>query len=144
MVIHVKTLVLNCGSSSVKWRLFDGTQTVAGGLTERVTDHGEALRELMSTVDLAGLEAVGHRMVHGGLRFSEPTLIDDEVVEAVSELIPLAPLHNPPNIAGVREARRMLPGVPQVAVFDTAFHRTMPPMNANYAIDPEVAAENGI
>ena len=140
----MRTLVLNCGSSSLKWRLFDGTHTVAGGLSERVTDHGEALQELMSTVDLTGLEAVGHRMVHGGLRFTQPTLITDAVVQTVTELIPLAPLHNPPNIAGVRQARRMLPGVPQVAVFDTAFHRSMPPVNANYAIDSEVAAENGI
>jgi acetate kinase len=98
----------------------------------------------MSTVDLTGLQAVGHRMVHGGLRFTQPTLIDDEVVQAVTDLIPLAPLHNPSNIAGVREARRMLPGVPQVAVFDTAFHRTIPPVNATYAIDREVTAQNGI
>ncbi len=136
--------MLNCGSATVKWRLFDREKTVAGGLIERVTDHGEALREVLSTVDSSGLEAVGHRMVHGGLRFTQPTLIDDAVVQAVTELIPLAPLHNPPNIAGVREARRMLPGVPQVAVFDTAFHRTMPPVHALYAIDHDVATENAV
>ncbi|GIH09547.1 acetate kinase [Rhizocola hellebori] len=135
---------MNCGSSSLKWRLFDQAEKVAGGLVERVTDHGSALHEVLSAVDLTGLDAVGHRMVHGGLRFSRPTLIDDEVIAAVAELIPLAPLHNPPNIAGVREARRMLPEVPQVAVFDTAFHRTIPPMNAHYAIDSAVAAEHGI
>ncbi len=140
----MRTLVLNCGSSSLKWRLFDQAEKVAGGLVERVTDHAAALRELMSTVDLNGLEAIGHRMVHGGLRFTQPALITDEVIQAVTELIPLAPLHNPPNIAGVREARRLLPEVPQVAVFDTAFHRSMPPVNANYAIDVDVATENGI
>jgi acetate kinase len=140
----MRILVLNCGSSSLKWRLFDGTHTVAGGLVERVTDHGEALREVMSTVDLSGLEAVGHRMVHGGLAFTQPTLVDDTVMGAVVELIPLAPLHNPSNIAGIRQARRMLPDVPQVAVFDTAFHRSMPPVNSSYAIDPDLAAENGI
>jgi acetate kinase len=140
----MRTLVLNCGSSSLKWRLFDGAGTVAGGLVERVTDHGAALREVMSAVDLGGLEAVGHRIVHGGLTFTQPTLIDDTVMGAVTDLIPLAPLHNPPNIAGIREARRMLPEVPQVAVFDTAFHRTIPPANATYAIDRDVATANGI
>lgn len=140
----MRTLVLNCGSATVKWRLFDQEKTVAGGLVERVTDHGAALRDVLSTVDLSGLDAVGHRMVHGGLLFTQPTLIDDAVVEAVTELIPLAPLHNPPNIAGVREARRLLPGLPQVAVFDTAFHRTIPPVNAYYAIDHDVATESGI
>ncbi|HCT78039.1 MAG TPA: acetate kinase [Micromonosporaceae bacterium] len=140
----MRVLVLNCGSSSLKWRLFDQLTAVAGGLVERVTDHGLALRELMSTVDLTGLDAVGHRVVHGGLRFTAPTLIDDEVIEAVTDLIPLAPLHNPPNLAGVREARRMLPGVPQVAVFDTAFHRTIPPVNATYAIDADLAMKYGI
>ncbi len=140
----VRVLVLNCGSSSVKWRLYDGSDPLDGGLVERVADHGTALRELLSTVDTSGLGAVGHRMVHGGLRFTAPTLIDDSVIEQVTELIPLAPLHNPPNLAGVREARRLLPGVPQVAVFDTAFHRTIPPAHATYAIDSDVAARHGI
>jgi acetate kinase len=140
----MRILVLNCGSSSLKWRLFDGGKAIQGGLVERVTDHGKALRDLMSHVDLSGLDGVGHRVVHGGLRFTAPALIDDAVVKAVTELIPLAPLHNPPNLAGVREARRLLPQIPQVAVFDTAFHRTIPAVNATYAIDAKLAAEYGI
>jgi len=137
-------LVLNCGSSSLKWRLYDGGQARDGGLVERVTDYGEALDDVLSNLDASGMEAVGHRVVHGGVRFTAPTLIDDAVVEAITELIPLAPLHNPPNLAGVREARRLLPEVPQVAVFDTAFHRTIPAEHATYAIDAKLAAAHGI
>lgn len=140
----MKVLVLNCGSSSVKWRLFNQLNAVDGGVVERVVDHVQALRDLLSNVDLPDLDAVGHRMVHGGLRFTAPTLIDDEVIDAVKDLIPLAPLHNPPNLVGVTEARRLLPGIPQVAVFDTAFHRTIPAVHATYAIDADIAATYGI
>lgn len=140
----MRVLVLNCGSSSLKWRLFDDGRAEDGGLVERVTDYAEALRGVLSNLDTSGLGAVGHRMVHGGVRFTAPTLLDDAVVEAITELIPLAPLHNPPNLEGVREARRLLPEVPQVAVFDTAFHRTIPAEHATYAIDAKLAAEHGV
>lgn len=140
----MRVLVINCGSSSLKWRLFDKAKAVEGGLIERVTDHGEALREVLSTLDPGEIDAVGHRMVHGGLRFTAPTVLDDAVIEQVTELIPLAPLHNPPNLAGVREARLLLPGIPQVAVFDTAFHRKIPAANATYAIDVGIAAAHDI
>jgi acetate kinase len=128
----------------LKWRVFDGDRAEGGGLVERVTDYGKALDDVLSHLDKAGLGAVGHRMVHGGVRFTAPTRLDDAVVEAITELIPLAPLHNPPNLAGVREARRLLPELPQVAVFDTAFHRTIPAENATYAIDAKLAADYGI
>jgi acetate kinase len=144
-------LVLNCGSSSVKYRLFDGARTVAKGLVANIgeagsdtADHESALRRITDELDLTGLAAVGHRVVHGGTRFSAPALIDDEVVAAVTDLVPLAPLHNPANLAGIAVARSLLPGVPQVAVFDTAFHRTLPPEAARYAIDVEVADRYGI
>ncbi|GLH97206.1 acetate/propionate family kinase [Phytohabitans aurantiacus] len=140
----MRILVLNNGSSSVKYRLYDGDDLVSKGLVERVTDYAAALREVTGSVDLTGLGAVGHRVVHGGLRFSEPTLITDEVVAAIEELVPLAPLHNPANLAGIGVARKLLPGVPQVAVFDTAFHRTLPEAAATYAIDREVADRYGI
>lgn len=140
----MRILVLNNGSSSVKYRLYDGDRLVSKGLVERVTDYEAALREVTDAVDLDGLGAVGHRVVHGGLRFSEPTLITDEVVAAIEELVPLAPLHNPANLAGIGVARKLLPGVPQVAVFDTAFHRTLPEAAATYAIDREVADRHGI
>jgi len=146
-----RVLVLNCGSSSVKYRLFDGADTAARGVVERIgepgsgiTDHSSALERVAGELDLTGLTAVGHRVVHGGTRFSAPTLVDDEVVAAIEALVPLAPLHNPANLAGIAVARRLLPGVAQVAVFDTAFHRSLPPAAATYAIDAAVAARHGI
>jgi acetate kinase len=146
-----RVLVINSGSSSLKYRLFGDGRTVARGIVERIgepggqaTDHDAALRQVMGQVDLDGLAAVGHRVVHGGLRFTEPTLIDDDVVAAVESLVPLAPLHNPANLAGILAARALLPDLPQVAVFDTAFHRTLPPAAATYAIDAEVARRYGV
>lgn len=141
-----RVLVLNCGSSSVKYRLYEDSAAVDGGLVERIgeadggpADHQTALREVMERLDLAGLTAVGHRVVHGGMRFAEPTLIDDGVVEAITELVPLAPLHNPANLAGIAVTRQLLPDLPQVAVFDTAFHRTLPDAAATYALDVDIA-----
>jgi acetate kinase len=146
-----RVLVLNCGSSSVKYRLFDGADTLAKGLVENigepdspVDDHREALRQVTESLDLGGLTAVGHRVVHGGARFSAPVVVDDGVLSAIEELVPLAPLHNPANLVGISVARALLPGVPQVAVFDTAFHRTLPPAAATYAIDVKVARRYGI
>jgi acetate kinase len=107
-------------------------------------DHDEALRQALGSVDLAGLAAVGHRVVHGGLRFTEPVLVDDEVLAAVESLVPLAPLHNPANLAGIAAARALFPELPQVAVFDTAFHRTLPAAAATYAIDAATARRYGI
>jgi acetate kinase len=146
-----RILVINSGSSSVKYRLFDGDDTVCHGVVERigepgspVPDHDQALRQVLGELDLTGLAAVGHRVVHGGLRFTEPTVVNDEVVTAIESLVPLAPLHNPPNLAGIAATRAALPRVPQVAVFDTAFHRTLPPAAATYAIDAELAGRHGI
>jgi acetate kinase len=146
-----RVLVLNCGSSSVKYQLFDGDTTLAKGTVERIgepggaaADHTGALRAIMAEVDLTGLAAVGHRVVHGGTAFSAPTVIDDAVVAAIEGLVPLAPLHNPANLAGIAVARALLPDVPQVAVFDTAFHATMPAAASTYAIDAAVAAEYGV
>jgi acetate kinase len=92
----------------------------------------------------AGVHAVGHRVVHGGEVFYRPTLIDDAVVAAISDLSSLAPLHNPANVAGIESARKLLPGVPQVAVFDTAFFHGLPDAAKTYAIDAKVAAAQGI
>jgi acetate kinase len=152
-----RVLVLNCGSSSLKYRLFDVPSTgeplvVATGVVEQIgervpgapRDHAEALGAAMSDLPLDGLTAVGHRVVHGGLMFSTPALVDDAVVAAISDLVPLAPLHNPANLAGIEVARALLPGIPQVAVFDTAFHRTLSPAASTYAIDAETAERYGI
>ncbi|MCI4062480.1 acetate kinase [Micromonospora sp. R77] len=141
-----RVLVLNCGSSSVKYRLYTGETVDAKGTVERVgepgggpADHETAVRQILDGLDLTGLDAVGHRVVHGGRRFTQPVGIDDAVFTAIEELVPLAPLHNPANLAGIRVAREALPDVPQVAVFDTAFHHTLPEAAATYAIDRETA-----
>ncbi|MCF3962337.1 acetate kinase [Streptomyces fuscigenes] len=168
-----RVLVLNSGSSSVKYQLLDmaGDERLAAGLVERIgertsrlvhtplasggerrehtgriADHGEALRALSRELardglglDSRELVAVGHRVVHGGPRFTEPTLIDDDVLAEIEKLVPLAPLHNPANITGIRTARELRPDLPQVAVFDTAFHASMPEHAFRYAIDTSVA-----
>lgn len=146
-----RVLVINCGSSSLKYRLYDDAAVRDKGTIERIgepgggpPDHDAALSEVLNRIDLRGLAAVGHRVVHGGMHFAAPTLIDDAVVSAIRDLIPLAPLHNPANVAGIEVARRLLPDVAQVAVFDTAFHRTMPEAAATYAIDRETADRFGI
>ncbi len=141
-----RVLVLNSGSSSVKYRLFEGSDTVAKGLIERIGepdgdagDHAGALRRVMDEVAMDGLAAVGHRVVHGGPEFADPTIIDDDVVATIERLVPLAPLHNPPALSGIAVARELLPDTPQVAVFDTAFHATIPPEGTTWAIDAGLA-----
>jgi len=99
---------------------------------------------VFEALDLDGLAAVGHRVVHGGTRFSAPARITDDVRRAIEELEPLAPLHNPANLAGIEAADRLLAGPPQVAVFDTAFHHTLPATAYTYAIDTAVAQRLGI
>jgi len=146
-------LVLNSGSSSIKYQLLrmDDEVVLEGGTVERigeageVPDHRAGIDAILASIDLTSpIAAVGHRVVHGGSRFTGPTLIDDEVDRAIDELSVLAPLHNPANLVGIRAAREALPDVPQVAVFDTAFHQTMPPEAYTYAIEPRLAEEHGI
>ncbi|MBM0276912.1 acetate/propionate family kinase [Micromonospora tarensis] len=146
-----RVLVLNCGSSSVKWRRYDGERALDHGTVERVgepgggpADHTEAVRQILDGLDLTGLTAVGHRVVHGGRTFSAPVLVDDAVLAAIRDLVPLAPLHNPANLAGIEVARAALPDIPQVAVFDTAFHHTLPEAAATYAIDRDTAERYAI
>ncbi|MCG0284703.1 acetate kinase [Streptomyces sp. PSAA01] len=153
-----RVLVLNSGSSSVKYQLLDmadGSRP-ASGIVERigegpVADHAAALKQVADELAAQGLgldspelAAVGHRVVHGGTRFTEPTLITDEVVEEIEKLIPLAPLHNPANVTGIKVARALRPDLPQVAVFDTAFHSTIPEAAARYAIDVATADRWGV
>ncbi len=102
----------------------------------------EALRESEPGLDAA--DAVGHRIVHGGDRFTEATLVDDEVEQEIDRLSKLAPLHNPPSLEGLRSMRAELPHLPHVAVFDSAFHATMPPVAFTYAIPPDLASRHGI
>lgn len=170
-------LVINSGSSSVKFTLFDvsaGEDVIADGIVERIgqpgwrlefevndtlikdegpdtLDHRAALAKVFDRLGsddgpLQGpkdIAAVGHRVVHGGDRFSDPALIDAEVKETIRELFALAPLHNPPNYEGIAACEELLPGTPQVAVFDTAFHQTIPERAALYAI-PHELCERGV
>jgi acetate kinase len=148
-------LVLNSGSSSLKYQLIqpDTGESLAHGIVERigddggVPDHEAALRLAFERLtadggdlDGLGLVAVGHRVVHGGQRLYRPTLVDDAVLDQLRDLSPLAPLHNPPALLGIEVARRVLPDLPHVAVFDTAFFHDLPAAAATYAIDREVAA----
>ncbi|MEV7725840.1 acetate kinase [Streptomyces sp. NPDC087917] len=176
-----RVLVLNSGSSSVKYQLLDmadhsrlaaglveriGEETsrlshepltgpgAAGGKRERtgpIADHRAALRAVAEELAADGmgldspeLAAVGHRVVHGGTKFTLPTVIDDAVLAEIRSLIPLAPLHNPANVTGIEVARSLRPDVPQIAVFDTAFHSTMPEHVARYAIDAATADKYAI
>jgi len=148
-------LVINSGSSSLKFQLVDpdSGESRDGGVVEqigepssRVADHEEALRLAFDQmaeagVDLksCGLVAVGHRVVHGGNSFYQPTLLDDAVIDKLDDLSELAPLHNPPALKGIRVARKLLPDIPHIAVFDTGFFHDLPPAAATYAIDRDVA-----
>ena len=148
-----RVFVLNTGSSSVKFRVVDVEtgEAAASGLIERIgeagggaVDHRSAIASILESLADVPIDAVGHRIVHGGDRFVEATLIDDRVERAIEELAPLAPLHNPPGVLGIRAARAELPAVPQVAVFDTAFHAGLPAAARTYAIDRDVALRHGI
>jgi acetate kinase len=148
-------LVLNCGSSSLKYAVVepDSGRQLADGIVERIgqgeiADHEAALRAAFDALaadghllDELGLVAVGHRVVHGGPDLYRPTIVDDELIATLETLSALAPLHNPPALLGIEVARRVLPELPHVAVFDTAFFHDLPAAAATYAIDREVAAQ---
>lgn len=146
----MSVLVLNSGSSSVKYAVLDpdSATEMAEGIVERigdsdVEDHDAAMRKIFEDVgpQLAsdGLVAVGHRVVHGGPDLYRPTLVDDALIAKLEELSPLAPLHNPPAVLGIQVARKALPDLPHVAVFDTAYFHDLPPAAATYAIDRDIA-----
>jgi acetate kinase len=150
-------LVLNAGSSSLKYQLVmpETGEVTAKGIVERIgepgapaTDHSSAITIMGVALAEAGvrvteLRAVGHRVVHGGPDFSDPVIIDDAVQSEISDLIPLAPLHNPGAVAGIEAARAQF-AVPHVAVFDTAFFATLPPAAATYAIPADLARAHRI
>jgi len=146
--------VINSGSSSIKYQLVDmETETASvAGLIERIgepgspiPDHEAGMRVVLNAIGSGHeITAVGHRVVHGGSLFASATVITDEVEAAIDELSALAPLHNPANLLGIRAAQLALPTVPHVAVFDTAFHQTLPPAAYTYAIDAVLAAEHGV
>jgi acetate kinase len=167
----MKTLVVNCGSSSLKYQLFDMTdeKVIAKGLVDRIgldganlkhdslgrgritirsgiPDQTQAIKDMMNALtdpdygvlkSVDEIDAVGHRVVHGGEKFAHSVVIDDEVMAAVKACVVLAPLHNPANIIGIEACQKLCPGIPQVGVFDTAFHQTMPKSVYLYAIPYE-------
>lgn len=174
----MKILVLNCGSSSIKYALYnmdDKTVMVSGG-AERVglegafvkvklpngekkqvmhdiPEHTEGVKFIFSLLtdpeigaikDLKEIDAVGHRMVHGGEKFNKSVILNDEVLKVFEECSDLAPLHNPANLKGVKAVSELMPGLPQVGVFDTAFHQTMPKHSYLYAIPYELYKEYGV
>ena len=171
----MKILVINSGSSSIKYQLFDmpGGGVIGAGAVERigeaeslhsyrtanaagdvstdhccVADHRAGLEQIFRVLqhagmvaDLAELSAIGHRVVHGGEYFREPALVDQVVMDRIRDMIPLAPLHNPANLMGIEVAMQHAAAIPQVAVFDTAFHQTLPPHAFRYAIPERFYAE---
>ncbi|MCI9246386.1 MAG: acetate kinase [Clostridia bacterium] len=173
----MKILVVNCGSSSIKYQLIDmeNEEAMAKGYLEKIglpdsflthrvggekykieqviTNHEEGIKLVLAQLthpeygvikDLAEIDAVGHRVVHGGEKFSSSVLINNEVIEAMKECIPLAPLHNPAGITGIEACEKVLPNVPMVAVFDTAFHQTLPKMAYLYALPYEYYEKYGV
>jgi acetate kinase len=146
----VSVLVLNCGSSSLKYQLLEGPERLASGLVERIgepggaADHQAAMTAALDEIDTAGVEVVAHRVVHGGARFADPVVIDDEVLAEIRALSVLAPLHNPVNLVGIEAAQRALPHLPHVAIFDTAFHQTLPEHAYTYAVPQDWATRHGV
>lgn len=174
----MKILVINCGSSSLKYQLIDmkNESVMAKGLVERIgiqgsilthkpegadkvkieqpmKDHRDAIKLVLDALvdpkhgvikDMSEISAVGHRVVHGGEKYSASVLINDEVMKALDECTHLAPLHNPPNIIGINACRSLMPNTPMVAVFDTAFHQSMPREAYMYALPYELYEKHGI
>jgi acetate kinase len=139
-------LVLNAGSATLKYRLFPagGSGTVEHvGESGGPADHAEAVRQVLDSLPGAHPVAVGHRVVHGG-ELRTPVVVDDKILSTIDGLSRLAPAHNPAAVAGIRAAREAYPDAPHVAVFDTAFHATIPAEASTYAIDREVAAAHDI
>ena len=171
----MKVLVINCGSSSLKYQLIDSDteKMLAKGNCERIKidgsfithqttgkdkvvfespmpDHSAAVKlvidkltdkEVGAISDLSEIGAIGHRVVHGGEKFAGSAVINDEIIKAIEECSELAPLHNPANLIGIRACKELMPDVPQVAVFDTAFHQTMPDYAYIYGIPYEYFLE---
>ena len=136
----MQILVINAGSSSVKFSVFEEEEQIFKSSLDKLEDIAAAIEQVPVTLAKNGFappQAVAHRVAHGGGAFKDAYLIDDAVLSSIEAATPLAPLHNPPNLAGIRMAQQCWPNVPQVAVFDTAFHQTMPPYATTYAVPKE-------
>ena len=148
-----KVLVINSGSSSLKYQLFDMVkgERIAKGLVERIgcggpKDHSEALKNVVADLgELAqGIDAIGHRVLHGAEVFKDSVKVTPAIMKKLEKLVKFGPLHMPPNLGGITACEKIFKGVPNVAVFDTAFHQTMPDCAAMYAIDPKYYKKMGI
>ena len=135
----MKILVLNSGSSTIKYKLFDNLQEIISGTVEDVTNFN-----IEDICDFETLDAVGHRVVHGGEKFNKAALVTNTVIEDIRDLIPLAPLHNPLNLKYIEEIQFKYPNLPQVVVFDTAFHQTIDKTHFTYPIPLEYYKQNHI
>ena len=172
----MKVLVINAGSSSIKYKLYlmPEARVLAKGIVDRIgedaselrqqsdigtiteaagiADHDEGIRLLLNALsqqegpvnDISEIDAVGHRVVHGGEEFTGSVLIDEKVLSSIEKFADLAPLHNPPNLTGIKATQHNLPAVPQVACFDTAFHATIPEVAYTYALPYELYQKYGI
>ncbi len=174
----MKILVINCGSSSLKYQVLDMTneELICKGLVEKIgidgsvinhtkigmdkfvlevpmADHKDAIGHVIDAIqdkehgvvkDMSEIGAVGHRVAHGGEKFADSVIINDEVISAIEDCISLAPLHNPANLIGIRACQELMPGVPMVATFDTAFHQTMKPESYIYALPYEYYEKHGL
>lgn len=145
----MRILVLNSGSSSIKYQLIDmedESVPLRGNVEglDRDGGHAQGIEKVFSSLGNEKPDAIGHRVVHGGRAFTKPALVDQAVCEAIAAQIPLAPLHNPANLAGISAALERLPGVPQVAVFDTAFHHTLSELASQYPLPAELTQKHGI
>lgn len=173
----MKVLVVNAGSSSLKYQLFDmadetvlakgqverigqenGRQTQKGGaqpleIIKPIPNHEVAAQMMLDALQspeygviksVSEIDAVGHRVLHGGMEFTESTVVNDDVKAAIRRCFPLGPLHNPANLQGIEACEKVMPGTPQVAVFDTAFHQTMPPKAYMYGVPKKYFTENGV
>ena len=148
-----KVLVINSGSSSLKYQLFDMVkgERIAKGLVERIgcggpKDHSEALKKVVADLgELAqGIDAIGHRVLHGAEVFKDSVKVTPAIMKKLKKLVKFGPLHMPPNLGGITACEKIFKGVPNVAVFDTAFHQTMPDCAAMYAINPKYYKKMGI
>ncbi|WP_249979074.1 acetate/propionate family kinase [Vreelandella olivaria] len=167
--MNAPVLVINCGSSSIKYALIDSDPQAPrlAGLAERLgsrdarlkgknsagesftqplpnADHAEALIAILKRLENRVPAAIGHRIVHGGEHFTQAALIDDSVIATIESIAALAPLHNPAHLAGIAATQKVFPGLPQVAVFDTAFHQTLPPRAYRYALPEALYTEHRI
>lgn len=141
-------LTLNCGSSSLKYALYDNKcNLILKGYKENITSHEKALQEVieeLSPEQKKSIKKIGHRVAHGGAFFSKAEKVTPEIITIIKKLSPLAPLHNPANLMGIEVCQKLFPNIPNIAVFDTAFHHCIPEEHFRFALPHKLYEEDGI